>query len=176
MACPFPTIPEISQNECIGNSLTKINSYFTQLYTNACANYNTIENLQSGINYLTTQLDILSGYVVPGVTKAWVKFNGTLNEAGALSPTSNTPRFIYSSYNITNVERYGAGLYQITYQTPFPNTNYLLIGTSSQKQASTGLFTWLQPVDIRTNFAVVRVMGINANSVADPEHVSVVFY
>jgi len=175
--CPFPEIPEIFKTECIGNSLFKINSNFGLLKTYADTNCNKITNLEEQAQDLSSKITTLSGYLVPGVAKAWVKFDGTRKDEGdvELVPTTSN-RFIYNSYNVKTVYRYGLGQYQITFEAPFLNSNYLLVGTSSQKQASTGLYTWLQPIEYRTVWATVRVTGINTASTVDAEHISVVVY
>lgn len=177
--CPFPDIPEISKTECIGNSREKINNGFSALKIYACENSSTINSLNSRINNLSTLIDRLSGITVPGVAKAWGKFDGTRNEftppPGAQAYTT-TNRYIYSSFNIATVYRKGLGDYRITFGTPFQNTNYIILGTSSQAQATTGLFTWFQPYRLTTAWVDVRVAGINITNSADAEHISFVVY
>lgn len=175
--CPYPEIPEIFKTECIGNSLSKINSNFDALRFYACENYSKLDGLQTDIDALRTNISDLSSAVIPGLAKAWVKFDGTKKENGDLetSPTLSN-RYIYSAYNISQVYRFNRGEYQITFNTPFANTNYLLLGTSSQKQASTTLFTWLQPVQFTPEWAIVCVLGPNSTSSADAEHISIVVY
>jgi hypothetical protein len=174
--CPF-TVQNIDKTECIGNSLAKINNNFSELKTDACQNFSTIETLQANIQNLDSRIIALSGITVPGVAKAWVKFDGTRDTSNPpIVSTLNTNRFIYSSYNIVTAYRKSAGDYRITFTTPMPNNRYILLGTSSQKQASTGLFTWLQPYRYTTTYADVRVTSINAASVVDAEHISIVVY
>jgi hypothetical protein len=173
MSC-FNTNP-IEPSECIGNSLSKINSNFAGLEDAVCDNDSFITTLRNGINSLNTLILDLSGIVVPGMAKAWLKFDGT-RDTSNIASTLNTNRFIYSSFNISSVLRKGTGDYRITFATPFPAQTYTLVGTSNQKQGSTGLFTWFQPYTYRTTYVDVRINGINSSTAADPEHCSVVIY
>lgn len=172
--CPF-SVDNIDKTECIGNSLSKINSNFANLKQDACTNFLTIEGLQASIQNLDSRIIALSGITVPGTAKAWLKFDGTKDISNTIS-TLNTNRYIYSSFNIATAYRKGQGDYRITFATPMPNNQYILLGTSSQKQASTGLFTWLQPYRYTTTYTDVRVTSINAASVVDAEHISIVVY
>jgi hypothetical protein len=174
MACNF-TVQTIDKTECIGNSLSKINDNFRDLKNYACQNFNTIDSLNARIANLDDRIVALSGITVPGTAKAWVKFDGTRDTTNTNS-TFNTNRFVYSSFNIATAYRKSQGDYRITFSTPFRASNYLVLGTSSQKQASTGLFTWLQPYRYSTTFVDVRVTSINAASVIDAEHISLIIY
>jgi hypothetical protein len=173
MSC-FNTNP-IEPSECIGNSLSKINSNFTGLEDAVCDNDSFITTLRNGIDNLNTLILDLSSKTIPGMAKAWLKFDGT-RDTSNIPSTLNTNRFIYSSFNISSVLRKGTGDYRITFATPFPAQTYTLVGTSNQKQGSTGLFTWFQPYTYRTTYVDVRINGINSSTAADPEHCSVVIY
>lgn len=179
MACY--QVKVIDKTECIGNSLTKINGNFTGLQGSpgtpgtVCGNDAQIESLRSNIENLNNIILSLSAQTVPGLAKAWGKFDGTRDSTNLVS-TSNTDRFIYSQYNISSVYRKGLGDYRITFSTPFATANYALVGTSSQKIGSTGQFTWLQPYTFRTTYVDVRVAGNNTLTVADPEHCSIVIF
>ena len=173
MSC-FET-KSIDPTECIGNSLSKINSNFIGLKTAACDNDSFITTLRNGIDNLNTLILGLSSITVPGMAKAWLKFDGTRDTSNTAS-VLNTNRFLYSSFNISSVLRKGTGDYRITFATPFTSTSYALVGTSSQKQGTTGLFTWLQPYAYRSVYADVRVYGINSSTAADPEHCSIVIF
>lgn len=173
MSC-FET-KSIDPTECIGNSLSKINSNFIGLKDAACDNDSRITSLRNDIANLNSLVLSLSGITVPGMAKAWLKFDGTRDTSNTAS-VLNTNRFIYSSFNISSVLRKGTGDYRITFATPFTSTNYTLVGTSSQKQGTTGLFTWLQPYAYRSVYVDVRVNGINLSTAADPEHCSIVIF
>ena len=172
MACTF-TVKTIESTECIGNSLEKINFNFDSLEENACQNYNKIESLESSLTALDTQITDLSAITVPGVLKAWIKFDGTRDTSGITS-TNLTNRFIYSAFNIGKVQTISTGDYRIFFNTPFPTSNYVAVGTSSLV-TSAGKRTWLQPYDYRTAFLGVRVASTTGPAVA-ANHISVVFY
>jgi len=179
--CSFSDIPVIAKTECIGNSLTKINNGFSSLKEYACENFNKIASLQLDIQNLDNKLNTLTNIIVPGAAKAWVKFNGLRNAnnpppASAETPLTTTNRFIYSSHNIASVYRKNTGEYRITFSKPFVKADYILIGTSSQKQATQGQYTWVQPTDYRTGWAEIRIAGSNISNVADAEHISIVIF
>ena len=115
MACTF-TVKTIESTECIGNSLEKINDNFESLKGNACQNYNKIEVLESRINTLDTQITNLSAITVPGVTRAWLKFDGTRDTSG-ITNSNLTNRFIYSAFNIGRVQTIGVGDYRIFFNS-----------------------------------------------------------
>lgn len=56
---------------------------------------------------------------------AWVKFNGMRNTSNQLDST-NTPRLINASFNVSSVSRSSAGIYQINFASALPNANYLI--------------------------------------------------
>ena len=172
MACTF-TVKTIESTECIGNSLEKINDNFESLKGNACQNYNEIEVLDSRIATLDAQITSLSAITVPGVTRAWLKFDGTRDTSGLVS-SNTTNRFIYSAYNINRVQVIGAGDYRIFFNTPFPTSNYVAVGTSSLA-ISAGKRTWLQPYDYRTAFFGVKVASVDGPLVA-AKHISIAIY
>ncbi len=172
MACTF-TVKTIEPTECIGNSLEKINDNFASLKNNACENFNNIETLESRITILDTQITDLSAITVPGVLKAWIKFDGTRDTSGVIN-SNLTNRFIYSAFNIGRVQTVGVGDYRIFFNTPFPTSNYVAVGTSSLA-TSEGKRTWLQPYDYRTVFLGVKVASVDGSPVA-ANHISVVFY
>lgn len=177
MSC-FQT-KEIDPSECIGNSLTKINTNFTGLKFAVCDNDSFITTLRNSIDNLSTIITNLSSVTVTGIARAWIKFDGTRRENGITetpATISTTNRFIYSSFNVSTVYRKGPGDYRITFTAPFTTSNYVIVGTSSQKQASNGQLTWFQPYVYRTEYVDVRIAGTNIQAVADPEHCSLVVF
>ena len=171
MACTF-TVKTIESTECIGNSLEKINDNFESLKGNACQNYNKIESLESSLTALDTKITNLSAITVPGVAKAWLKFDGTRDTNGVVNPNA-THRFIYSSYNIDKVQVVRAGNYKIFFKRSFPTPNYIAVGTSSQTSGEER--TWLQPYDYRTTFLEVKIANVN-NILVAAKHISIVIY
>lgn len=171
MACTF-TVKTIESTECIGNSLEKINTNFDDLKEYACQNYNKIESLESSLTALDVQITTLSAITVPGVAKAWLKFDGTRDTSGVVSSNS-TNRFIYSAYNIDKVQVVRAGDYRIYFKLSFPTPNYIAVGTSSQTSGE--VRTWLQPYDYRTNFLGVKIANVN-NFLVAAKHISIAIY
>jgi len=171
MACEF-TVKTIEPTECIGNSLEKINTNFRDLKVYACQNYDRLETIDSRIVTLDTQITNLSAITVPGVTKAWLKFDGTRDTSGVVSSNS-TNRFIYSAYNIDKVQVVRAGDYRIYFKLSFPTPNYIAVGTSSQTSGE--VRTWLQPYDYRTNFLGVKIANVN-NFLVAAKHISIAIY
>lgn len=172
MACTFE-VKKIEPTECIGNSLEKINYNFESLKEDACTNYNNIATLDSRIATLDTQIADLSAITVPGVLRAWVKFDGTRDTSNVVNPNL-TNRFIYSAFNIGRVQTVAVGDYRIFFNTAFAAANYVAVGTSSQAIVN-NTRAWLQPYDYRTAFLGVRVANADGALVA-ANHISVVFY
>lgn len=61
--------------------------------------------------------------------KAWVNFDATRNAAGTVD-SSNTARYLRSSYNVTSVVRYGLGNYTVNFTTAMNNTEYCAVGSA----------------------------------------------
>jgi hypothetical protein len=120
----------------------------------------------------------LSSIVVPGVAKAWVKFDGTRNTDEVSTPLGS--RHIYSKYNIDDVDDHFVGetlvqgFYRIDFENFFENTNYLVIGTS--REATTGgQYTWVQPVEYTDSYVLIKVANSLGQAVA-ATHISVVIF
>jgi len=173
---PTPSITTIQPQECIGNSLGTINLNFLNLESSAIANDTLLNTLNSSINALTTQILQLSGKTVPGIARAWIKFNGRNRDDNSPDNLTQTFRYIYSSYNISTVYRKGTGDYRVYFQTPFANTNYSVIGTSNEKAGPGGLYGWFQPYGFTTTYVDVKIHTNTITDLVDPEHVSLVIY
>lgn len=175
--CPIEnSIITIPREECIGNSLSRINNNFLDLRIQTCSNYVKLEEIDSSILALQTLVNTISSITLPGTAKAWVKFDGTRDLLTSQQSTLSTDRFLYSSYNIESVYRKTAGDYRIYFETPFSNTNYTLIGTSSETISELGNYTWLQPYRYATSYTDVRVHSNNIGDTIDPRHVSLAFF
>jgi hypothetical protein len=59
--------------------------------------------------------------------RAWVTFDMGRNSSGG-SDTANTNRFIYSSGNVTSVQKIDTGRFQVNFTTAMPNSNYAYLG------------------------------------------------
>jgi hypothetical protein len=113
-----PTLYQLANTDCVGDSLPYINNNTVAL--------NTIIN--SNINTLTTLINSVSALLgsAPSVAKAWVNFDGT--GSGSITPNSK--------YNVSSVTRNANGDYTITFATPFANANYCaLVGMSASVTA-----------------------------------------
>jgi len=176
MSCPSITV--IDRQQCIGNSLAVINDNFVNLRDGICDNIDRITFLESQSDQLNSTITSLSSIVVPGVAKAWVKFDGTRDEDGILTPQGF--RYIYSKYNIEDVDDYNIGntlvqgFYRIDFQNFFENTNYLVLGTSREATVG-GQYTWVQPVEYTDSYVVVKIANSLGTAVA-ATHISVVIF
>lgn len=189
MSCP--TIITIPREQCIGNSLTTINSNFSALRASICnpsiGLNDKVNDLIVTRNSIQTLYTNLSGPATMGAAKAWVKFDGLRgNNDPANGPfTAEGLRYVYSSFNIGDPTDPGdtgvtlnndiAGDYTI-YLKPglFTTENYGVIGTSSESIVG-GKYTWFQPVDYNASFLRAKVMthdGVQTNA----RHISVVFF
>lgn len=181
--CPIlNSISTIPREECIGNSLSRINDNFNFLKNQTCTNYNQIEGLDASILALQTLTNNLSSIAYSGAAKAWVKFDGTRDNGGNLNLTSGTDRFIYSSYNISSVYKNNVGDYKITFLEgfseipPFVSRSYTVVGTSSEVLSQGGEYTWVQPYRYSDDSFNVRVHGNTQTDTADPTHISLIVF
>jgi hypothetical protein len=181
MSC-LSAIKIIQPEQCIGNSLSIINENFAELKDTACENLDRIVSLEQIETQLSNDVISLSSIVVPGVAKAWVKFDGTLTEANQTGPGF---RKIYSKYNIDGVQTYQnpnnpnvalPGFYRVDFgeDLNFENTNYAVLGTSSETIVNSK-YTWLQPVEYTESYVVVKVTNTDGLGV-DAKHVSVIIF
>ena len=82
----------------------------------------------------------------PATNFAWVYFDGTKDTSGTTS-TSNTDRFIYRSYNISNVLRISTGVFRINFSNPASSEFYAAVGTANS------------PDDASTHVTAIRSMS-----------------
>jgi hypothetical protein len=133
----------IDREECIGDSLVKINSNFSDLDSSVASNYTTLDtkinSTSAAAITLTTNLSTNLQNTSPGMAKAWVNFNGNTNT-------------INCRYNIQSVTG-GGGVYNITYSVPVGINNCVVAAAADngggytatvQTQSSTGctVHTW----------------------------------
>jgi hypothetical protein len=172
MSCP--NIDTIQRTQCIGNSLNIINNNFSNLRESTCDNDSRISLLESQNTDLSTRIDELSSVIIPGAAKAWCKFSGIRDSNNVLS-NFLTDRFIFKNFNILSVYKKAAGDYRIIFANTFPDNQYAVIGTSTQKLDSLSKFTWLQPYNITASFTEVKVQSSTGTTI-DPDFISVAFY
>ena len=164
----MPSIKTIPDTQCIGDSLGTINDNFS--------------NLNVGINNNTTSITSLSSQysnTLPGVSDAWVVFDGTKNEAGT-SVLGTTNRYIKSQYNVSSVYRNSKGNYTITFITPMNNANYAVAGLNSAGAAGLNMAVYSSagpggaPTDLTTS--TVRVVFGNGTDTYDTQYGSVIIF
>lgn len=76
------------------------------------------------------------GLHVTGAARAWVNFNGTLDEnSGSLTTGENA--LIRASYNVSSVYFNGTGDYTVNFATAMPDVNYVVtsIGSAGASQS-----------------------------------------
>lgn len=145
--CNYTT--QISEEECIGDSLDTINANFSALDVAVCNLVTTPITVSdsSTIDLSLTTNKILSADVRPNsirysqlaswqtlsasptlsaeavtqrVAKAWVNFD----------VSTNIP-VIRSSFNVSSIGDVGVGIYGVSFITNFSNTNYSCVGTGN---------------------------------------------
>lgn len=111
----------IDREECIGDSLVKLNSNFSGLDADII-NVNTrVTNTSAAAITLTTNLSTNIQNNSPYTAKAWVSF---------LGQGSNGVCTINARYNVSSVVRVSQGSYTITYTTPLGGSTYAVVGNS----------------------------------------------
>jgi hypothetical protein len=173
--CDKPySIPTIDIDECIGLSLATINTNFQDLKNEYCLNDSELATIETSFNTLSSNVISLSA-LSPGMAKAYVVFDGTRNISGNYTMTGN--RFLYSSYGVASVSSNRTGTYSLSFTRPFSNTNYALIGTSTET-ISGSRYTWLQPTTYATTSAVINIHSDTDNvaTLANTDYISVLIY
>lgn len=150
----------IDREECIGDSLVKLNSNFSGLDSDI-TNLNTrVTNTSAAAITLTTNLSTNIQNNSPYTAKAWVSF---------LGQGTNGACTINARYNVSSVVRNVQGSYIITYTTPLNSSTYAVVGNSGG-QANV---SYAGPVfgASKTTTAVtvtVPIIKMNAEGVYDP--------
>lgn len=123
-----PNITNIEKSECIGNSLVTINGNYTNI-RNSLDDVNTsIISLNALVNGLTTIITSISS--TPQRASAWVNFSGRRDATTQQTRLENTPRQIFSSYNIATITREDTGIYRGSLINSLVQ-GFTLIGTAS---------------------------------------------
>lgn len=130
----------IDREECIGDSLTKINSNssnFDTRITSISANF--IKEITNTTNITVTvtgtpQVASIQA-IGPGIPLGWISFQG-LPGSGAGYATTIT------SYNLSPlVNKTSQGNYTVQFLTPRTDTNYIIFSTVASKAGSPGIAT-----------------------------------
>jgi hypothetical protein len=118
------------------------------------------------------------GLHVTGVARAWVNFNGTLDEnSGSLTVGENV--LIRASYNVSSVYYNGTGDYTVNFATAMPDANYVAVfgandaaGSGTNLQMATGKRGTAQT----TSTVGVRTKFNQDSSLADVDYVFVAIF
>lgn len=95
----------------------------------------------------------------PSAAKAWLHYQGT-----------GTPA-ILASYNVATVVRNAAGLYTITWTTPFTSANYAVLCTSNDNGSGSGMLCALETISAGT--AQIVITTPSTLGAVDASHISV---
>lgn len=96
---------------------------------------NTGAVLNQALSQITKLFENLSQGAPFYACRAWVNFDGTKDDSGAVS-TANTNRLIRGSGNVASVLRTATGNYTLTLATALPDANYALVGFASNNDNS----------------------------------------
>ena len=103
-----------------------------------------------------------------GAAKAWVLFNGgsVINGAGDVS--------VYSSFNVTRVNRTQQGVYSIYLTTPLADTNYVVSGSvpNTGQFISGGVYSSAT----RSNSIIYVSTGMSSSNLTDVNYTSVIIF
>ena len=134
------------QNE----NIRQLNNDFLDLETTAAtitANVNiniaSITTVEATTTTIRADVNALAG---AQSIDAWVRFDGTAG-VGAITPDD--------SYNVSAVSKSDTGIYTITWDTDFANTNYCLVGTAGDGTATLKV---VNPVTLRTTSTLVETV------------------
>jgi hypothetical protein len=187
---------EIDENECIGDSLTTINSNFSALDVAVCNLSQTLSiNDSPTIDLTLTPSRVLSADVKdlaistakiaseavsyskigpdlrPSLAKAWVSFNA-FAWSGSLG--SNP------AYNISSVVKNSQGDYTINFASPI--SNYCVVATCHEwvkagNNTAVGYYVWTQPYNYTSTSVSIRHHTYSKTTTeADPPAVGVVIF
>jgi hypothetical protein len=70
--------------------------------------------------------------------RAYVQFNGTRNEDDSGASTNNSNVLIKSSGNVSSVKRITEGIFEISFNSEMPSTNYCITGSGVQSNPLNG--------------------------------------
>lgn len=167
MSCPV--ITEIDRSEYIGNSLSVINTNFSNLNSLACDDFTRINNLSNQVQNLNNNITNISNTLIPGAARAIVKFDGTVDTNNVISDLF-TNRKIYNQYNVLSVYKKGQGDYRVRFIQPFSAVDYLVIG-SCNEVINGNNYGWVAPYFFSEEYVDIRITNSR-----NPQHVSVVVF
>lgn len=195
--CNF--ISEIDENECIGQSLNKINNNYLNTRNRICSLDNRYNIIKTRAQTLTTTV---CGISSAQIALGWVVFDGRRNKNGAIDTNVTTfavpsSRFIIAGYNIVDVKKNGTGDYNIqlplsSIQNSFNNTTLsnsitgLVIGgfaapsTEQLDKYDVCLLTYHPSNNLDepfVNSSTIRVRTVNlSGNLVDSSNISLTFF
>ncbi len=98
--------------------------------------------------------------------KAWLKYNLATQSVNA-------------SYNVSSVTYLGTGSFQVNFTSAFTDTNYSIVGSTSQLSAGAGMGVIGQNLDsplITTTAVRLYALGSSSNSLNNFPNVSIAFF
>lgn len=152
----------IDREECIGDSLIKLNSNFSGLDADI-TNVNTrVTNTSAAAITLTNSLS--AGIRSDRYTaKAWVSFTGT-------GPIGN--QTIYTQYNVSSVNKTAEGTYIINYTTPISSGTNCIVGSCADNGG--GFFVCSN--GSTSNSATISTIRVGPLSVVSSNYINVVVF
>lgn len=167
---PF-AVETIDLDECVGLSLSKINDNYKSLVSENCLTYEELELIKNDFIQLSANFTTLSSFEFKNTyPKAWVNFNGTLPTPAILSVYS-----ISGINTITSIQKYGTGIYGLSLNTNFNNSNYILIGTAKQVSATPCFIQYSPNTPFTSTSASINIMTLSGTLV-DSDYVSIAIY
>lgn len=122
-----------------------------------------------------TALSTATGVAPSYGARAWVNFEGTRDDTGAVS-TANTNRLIRASGNVSSVLRNGTGEYTVNFTVAMPDANYAFVASSRNVAAGAIITQPLQDVVCTPSAIQFNCFRANTIVVADVEFASVVIF
>lgn len=151
---PNSIIP-IDINECVGNSLTTMNTNFDILKDEVCNQYSNVLSSETEKNILTNYTSSLSSQL--NLTpKCSVKFDNDSN--------------IVSQEGISEVTKQSIGIFRVYFSNNFNNTNYLTIASSVSEIPCFVFVSEEYP-----NYIEIHARASDGN-LTDPNFINLVFF
>jgi hypothetical protein len=124
------TISSLAQGTPAGNNILPYSTGSNTLGTPVSALFHNAGNIGIGTSTPQARLDVNGNMINNNLpmygVRAWVKFSG-VNDVNGNASAANTDRQIFASGNVTRVNRWALGNFDIYLTTPFANTNYSVV-------------------------------------------------
>ncbi len=156
-------IATIDLDECLGLSLANINTNFQLLKEANCFTTTELNTKQTQINEIQSKINSLSADLFK-IPKALVTFDGTTN-----------PVNVINSLRVKQVSSLSTGVFRLSFDPPFNNTDYAVIGTCFQLSATSD-YTWVQPTTAVTSSSTVINIRKEDGVFVSPNYVSITIF